>query len=806
MSPFISFATSAGIAIFEVMTSFDQHTLNSLEFTRIKTEVAKLCYCEGGRRLVERMHPVTDPTTIEDALSETWEMREIIEFEESFPLELVENVEALVAKIQVEGSILDPEQLKRLADFLKIIVALYQYRTNKESKYPRIVSYLKQLSPLQDLILRIDEAIDRGGEVKDSASPRLRKIRIEKVHARAVIIDRLQRIIGGKSHRADRLDDVITMRDGRYVIPIADSEYNPREAVVHDRSKSGATLYVEPTEAIELNNKLKQLLLEEVQEIERILLELSDLARAHSTQINRNLELYGRLDFVHAKAAFAMRIDGVMPVLKQEPVISLQAAYHPLLLLSAKQKQDVVPLSLELGNDHNIIIVTGPNTGGKTVALKTVGLLTLMAQAGLLVSADAKSELGVFDKVFADIGDEQSIELSLSTFSSHVSRITSAIAACDRKSLVLFDEIGVGTDPKEGAALAEAVIDYLSETGARCIVTTHYSALKAIAETNKKVENASLEFNRQTLQPTYRLRTGLPGSSYGLEMAARLGMPKEILARAGELVGTQERSLADLIARLETELISADAERQELKEKLKQATELENQHRERAEKVQAREKLLLKQGFAEATMLVEETRQKIESLLRELQSEKVSKETVKQGRKTLDDLRRELSEKTAALTPPVEKGEVPQVGDRVWIERLQTDGEFVEKFTDGKRARVRIGKVLSTVDIADLRKMKGEKAAPSLPRDVDYQPYRQDPQMEISLRGMTVEEARDALDKYFDEITLSNVPYVRIVHGKGTGALRRMVREYLSKNKMVESFQLGEWNEGSWGVTVVKLK
>ena len=806
VTPDISFAAADGIAIIITMTPFDQHTLDSLEFTRIKEEIAKLCYCENGKRHVERLQPSGDPLIIETGLRETLEMREIIEYEEALPLESVEKVEALVGKIRVEGSVLDPEQLKRLADFQKIIVALFQYRTNKETKYPRVVSYLKQLQPLQELILRIDRAIDVAGEVRDNASDRLRKVRIDKVHARAMIIDRLQRIIGGKSHRSDRLDDVITIRDGRYVIPIADSEYNAKNAVVHDRSKSGATLYVEPTEAIELNNKLKHLNLEEVQEIERILAELSDLARASSSEIERNWEIYGRLDFLHAKAAFALRTDGVMPVLKQEPVISLQAAYHPLLLLSAKQKADVVPLSLDLGIDRNIIIVTGPNTGGKTVALKTVGLLVLMAQAGLLVSADAKSELGVFDKVFADIGDEQSIELSLSTFSSHIARITAAIAACDSRSLVLFDEIGVGTDPKEGAALAEAVIDYVSETGARCIVTTHYSALKAIAETNKKVENASMEFNRQTLQPTYRLRTGLPGSSYALEMAARLGMPKEILTRAGELVGTQERSLADLIARLEGELMAADAARQDLTEKLKHATELESRHKALAEQVQAREKQLLKEGSTEATKLVEETRQKLEALVKELQRDKTSKETIKQSRKSLDELRRELVEKSAALTPPLAKGEIPDIGDRVWIERLQTDGEFVERFADGKRARVRVAKVLYTMDIADLRKLTGEAKKSSIPDGVSYQPYKDDLPMEISLRGMTVEEAREALDKYFDELSLSNAPYVRIVHGKGTGALRRFVREYLSKNKMVESSQLGEWNEGSWGVTIVKLK
>lgn len=788
------------------MSHFDDHTLDSLEFSRVREEIRKLCYCDEGKRHADRLQPSNDGLTIEANLQETMEMKEIREFEEAIPLESVERVEALIDKVRVEGSILDPDQLKRLADFQKIIVALYQYRSNKEAKYPRVVTYFKQLTPLQELIKRIDQAIDFAGEIKDSASDKLRRLRIDKTLARAQIINRLQKILGAKTHRSDRQDDIITLRDGRYVIPISDSEFNPKSAVVHDRSKSGATLYVEPTEAIELNNKLKQLHLEEAREIERILLELSELARGNAGEIHRNWELYGKLDFLHAKAVFAAQIDGVMPILKSEPVVCLKAAYHPVLLLSAKQKQDVVPLNVELGFDYNVIIITGPNTGGKTVALKTVGLMVLMNQSGLLVSADAKSELGIFDKVFADIGDEQSIELSLSTFSSHISRIKQALEQCDHSSLLLFDEIGVGTDPKEGAALGEAVIDYLANTGARCIVTTHYSALKAIAETNKKVENASMEFNRQTLQPTYRMRTGLPGSSYALEMAARLGMPKSVLEHAGRLVGTQERSLADLIARLESELMAADAERRQLQERLARATELEELHRSQSEKVQAREKELLKEGCADAAKLVEETRKQLDAVVSSLQVEKATKETVKQSRKTLDDLRRELSEKISAFAPAAPPGEIPDSGDKVWIERFQSEGDLLERFSDGKKAKVRIGKVLYTMELADLRKLDQSSKPPPLPTGVNYQPYREGLSSEISLRGLTVDEARDQLDKYFDEIALANLPYIRIVHGKGTGALRRMVRDYLSKSKMVESFQLGEWNEGSWGVTVVKLK
>ncbi len=735
------------------MSQLDRHTLDSLEFPRVKEQLAKLCYCDGGRELVNELNPVIDPLVIESSLLETREMKEIIEFEEVIPLEHLDRIEQLVGKVRIAGSILDAEQLKKLADFQKLISALFQYRAHKEEKYPRVAGYLSQLKPLTGLIQRIDGAIDRGGEIKDSASDRLRRIRGEKVHARAQILARLQKALGDRAHRSDRSDDIVTMRDGRYVIAIVDSEFNPKTAVIHDRSRTGATLYVEPTEAIELNNKLKQVLLDEAHEIERILLELSELAHSHGEEISGNWSLYGRLDFLHAKGRMALDLQAVMPILKADAVVALQAAYHPLLLMSARKRSDVVPLNIELGYEHNVIIITGPNTGGKTVALKTVGLLVLMTQSGMLIPVDEKSQVGIFRKIFADIGDEQSIELSLSTYSSHIARITHAIRQCDQDSLLLFDELGVGTDPKEGAALGESVIEYVATSGAKCVVTTHYSALKAIAETNKRVENASMEFNRQTFQPTYRFRTGLPGSSYALEVASRLGMPAGILSRAQELVGTQERSLADLISRLEQELMATDAEREQLRVRLKTAEELEATRQQQQAKLNEREKQLLREGLDDANKLVDETRKKIDELMLELREPQVTRTDVKRVRKTIDELRTELAQKTEELQPRREyDGAPPAEGEAVFIERLRTDGELLEIFPDGKRGKVRVGKIVYTMELRDLRKLKAGEARPEIPQGVNYQPYKDSVQVELSLLGLTVDEARDRLDKYFDEI------------------------------------------------------
>lgn len=788
------------------MIRFDKQTLESLEFPRIVEEVARHCYSEGGRRFTERLKPTIDSVIIDDALTETMEMKEIIQFEESFPLSEAEKVDTLIEKLKIAGSMLDAEQLKKLADFQQVILAMHQYRRDREEKFPRIVAYLRQLDPLDELVLQINRAIDRGGEIKDSASDHLRRIRADKINARARILDRLNRVLGRQRHKADRVDDIVTLREGRYVISIPDTEFDSSSGIVHDRSRSGATLYVEPTETIELNNKLKQFDLAEKEEIEKILMELTDLARGRIDQFERNWALFSKLDFIHAKGRFAVDLDAAMPNIKMEPIIKLKDTRHPLLLLSAKEKKDVVPSDVELGQGYNVLIITGPNTGGKTVAVKTVGLLVLMIQSGLLVPVDEKSEIGIFEKVFADIGDEQSIELSLSTFSSHISRIVNALGQCDRNSLLLFDEIGAGTDPKEGAALGEAIIEFVIESQARCVVTTHYSSLKTIAEYNEKVENASFEFDRKTLQPTYRLHLGLPGSSYAVEIAARLGMPKSVIKRAGELVGTQERSLADLISRLEEQLNETEADRVKLQEQLEHAAELERKWQEQTKEVEAREEELARDGYAEATELVEETRRKLDQVIKELREQGASIDTVRSGKKTIEDLRRELAGRAAPKPKKLGPEELPDVGDPVWVERLQTEGELIEKFAGGKKGKVRIGKVLYTMELADLQKLDTRESKKRIPEGVNYEPFREDVSNEVSLIGMTVEEAMAALDKYFDSIALANLTSVRIVHGKGTGALRRAVREYLSKQSMVKSFELGQWNEGGSGVTVVTLK
>ncbi len=464
-------------------------------------------------------------------------------------------------------------------------------------------------------------------------------------------------------------------------------------------------------------------------------------------------------------------------------------------------------MTLGLDSNRQAVVVTGPNTGGKTVVLKTIGLLQLMAQTGLLIPAGERSEVGLFEKIFADIGDEQSIELSLSTFSSHISNIIHAVKNCDDRTLVLFDEIGAGTDPKEGSALAESIILNIVERGARLVATTHYSQLKSLPLQHPAIENASLEFDRETLAPTYRLRLGIPGSSYAVEIAGRLGMPSDITEHASTLLGTGERTLADLIASMEAELIKVKDDRASLTERLEQAKELEQGYKERTERFDKEMQQEREKALAETETLLTNARKETERLVAEIRATQASKESVKQMHKTLKGSSSEL-ESLRSRTSETKQKSIEAIrfmkGDTVRIASLNKEG-VIEDLVGGDRARVRIGNVRTIVEVRGLRRVDQPT------KEFEYKPVsglHPDEQIspEIHLRGMTGEEAQETLDRYLDRAVVAGLSQIYVVHGKGTGALRRTLTEYLKKHRDVDSIRLGDWNEGGAGVTIVKLK
>jgi DNA mismatch repair protein MutS2 len=784
----------------------DQHTLETLEFPKIISVIAGRCLTAYGNSEVARILPIFDKEVIDRRQAEASQMQDIIRFGSAFPLYRLEDCREYLDKSLVEGTHLDPKDILKILELAEVSISLHDYDKDEREKFPAIADYLPRIRSFPELKTEIRRAIDENGEIKDNASQMLKRLRLDLFDSRRKIVGRLEGILAGQRKQAGWQDDVVTQRNGRYVIPIIAGQYSNSIGILHDRSQSGATFFVEPKETVELNNRINQLTQDERLEMDRILRAITAEIAQRSQPLKENCRLIGILDTIHATADFAIEMDAHRPTISIDPGFKFIDARHPLLIRQSK-KESVVPLTLDVGESRQAILVTGPNTGGKTIVLKTVGLLVLMAQAGLPIPADEKSEIGVFRKVYADIGDEQSIELSLSTFSSHIRNIIAATKDVSSDTLILFDEIGAGTDPKEGAALAEAIVLFMIARGAKFLATTHYSHLKTLALEHPEIDNASLEFDRKTLTPTYRLQLGIPGSSYAVEIASRLGMPSEICDQAGELLGPTERSLSDLIATLETELAIIREDRTRLTERLVKTKEMEEHYRLQSNLLEAEIESLKKTAIEETEQLLDRSRKETERLVAEIRQSQASRQSVKQMHRTLksskekaDRLRKKLESREMGKSRPDQF----EAGERVRIISLNQNGEIEELITPD-RARVRVGNITTVTDLRNLEKLSDlPKKTPSHSANTQVPDTTCSP--EIHLRGMTVEEAIESLEKFLDKAVLSGLSQVYVIHGKGTGTLRRTLSDYLRKHPEVVDLQLGNWNEGGAGVTVVKLK
>jgi DNA mismatch repair protein MutS2 len=783
----------------------DQHTLEVLEYPKIIALIAGKCLTTIGRVHVAAFAPQFDLAFINRRQDEIQQIKDIDNFGIPFPLERIDDCTPCIEHAKVEGVFIEPKEILAVLRLVEISIALNGYDKENRAKFPLIDEYLKRIRAFPELRKQITDALEPTGEVKDSASPALRRIRLELIETRRRTIARLESILIGSKKQSGWQDDVVTQRNGRFVIPVIAGQYRADLGILHDRSQSGATFYVEPQEVVEANNRLNLLLQEEQMEIDRILRAITREIGARSGSLTENWNVIGVLDSFHAAALFANEVRANRPLVEGTAACNLIDARHPLLNLKLKDLTKVVPLTLALGDDRTAVLVTGPNTGGKTIALKTFGLLTLMAMSGLPIPAKETSRVGVFKQVFADIGDEQSIELSLSTFSSHITNIITAVKNADRDSLVLLDEIGAGTDPKEGAALAEAIVLNLIATGARMIVTTHYSQLKTLALDNPEIENASLSFDRETLSPTYHLQLGIPGSSYAVEIASRLGMPTDICGHASNLIGSGERSLTALITSLESELAAVRQEKISLTERLTAAEEMEQLYRTQAEKLRKDVDAEKRKALAETETLLDQTRKETERLVAEIRRTQASPESVKEAHHTIKARQDELKRHKQTLQQPAVDQPLDRFveGDRVRLIDLGHEGE-IQELVGEDRARVRIGNITSLVDIRKLEKIGAEpkrssKSTPRVQAEGMATP-------EIHLRGMTGEEAIDALERFLDRAVVAGLHQVYVIHGKGTGALRRTLSGYLKKHPNVESIRLGDWNEGGAGVTIATLK
>ncbi|AZR73660.1 hypothetical protein BBF96_09840 [Anoxybacter fermentans] len=792
----------------------EQHTLKVLEYSKIIDELKSYASSKMGKELVERLEPVYDLEYIKERLKEVTEARKMLDEHPNVPFGGIRDLRQILQRA-AKGIVLNGNELldvsitlfaaRRLKNFFKEQEDNLRQGHNPYSRVLKIGSRIETFKSIEDAI---NQAIDNSGEVMDNASPKLRSIRSRIRTLGGRIKEKLNSIINGSAYQKMIQDAIVTIRNDRYVIPIKSEYKDSFNGIIHDRSSSGQTLFIEPMVVVQLNNQLRQLLVEEEEEVQRILKELTRQVALESERITNTLKVLAELDFIFARAHYSQALDAAEPTLNDKGLIDLKKARHPLL------KNKAVPIDISLGNGFNTLIITGPNTGGKTVTLKTVGLLTLMMQSGLHVPASPESQMSVFKGIYADIGDEQSIEQSLSTFSSHMTQIINILNQADSKDLVLLDELGAGTDPLEGASLAMAILDYLHERNIRTIATTHYSELKSYAYSKEGVENASMEFDLETLSPTYRLIMGLPGRSNALEIALRLGLPKSIVEKARSGLSSDEALVDKMIKDIEEKNRQSQKDRMESKKLRQEMEKLKAEYEDRLKKLEKKREKILSQALDEAKRIVAETKVKSDELIKKARKvslnnlERVNMEIRKELKDVDDELTRILNKIKGSARVKHKIPEKLEPGDRVRIVSLNQKGEVLEVLSENEII-VQAGIMKITVNKKDLEKVevpteKEQKIKIRLTKMVRSKASTIQPTLD--LRGNRYEEARERADKYLDDAYLAGLKSVQIIHGKGTGALREGIHDLLKGHPHVEEFRLGKENEGGLGVTIVKLR
>ena len=713
------------------------------------------------------------------------------------------------------GSSLSMSELLKLASFLDNVSRIKTYGKKEREDFPNdsLDAYFEGLTPMTQLANEINRCILSEEEMADDASPRLKSIRRSKLSTNEKIHSQLTSMVNG-AYRTFLQDAVITMRDNRYCIPVKAEYKSQVSGMVHDQSSTGSTFFIEPAAVVNLNNQLKELDLQEQEEIEVILGDLSSQAAVHTSELAADQKIMTTLDFIFAKAKLAMEQNATEPIFNTEHYIQIRKGRHPLL-----DKKKAVPIDVRLGKDFDLLVITGPNTGGKTVSLKTVGLFTLMGQAGLHIPALDRSELSIFSEVYADIGDEQSIEQSLSTFSSHMTRVVHILQHADTDSLCLFDELGAGTDPTEGAALAIAILNYLHDRGIRTMATTHYSELKIYALSTNFVENACCEFDVETLRPTYRLLIGIPGKSNAFAISSKLGLSDEIIHAAKEQISKEDESFEDVIADLEQSRVTIEKEQQEIAEYKERIRTLQEQLQKKNEKIDQAKDKILRDANEKARAILQEAKDVADETIRDFNKAGASAD-IKELEKKRQKVRDKINEKNGKLAlgnnqkkPANQKTVDPKKlkkGDSVKIISMNLKG-IVNTLPDARgNLFVQCGIMRMQTNINDLVPVKEETiTAPALQRTNTGKLKMSKSfsvSSEINLLGCTVDEAIAKLDKYLDDAYLAHLPSVRVVHGKGTGALRSAVQSHLKRLKYVKEYRLGEYGEGDAGVTIVTFK
>ena len=788
--------------------------LTTLEYNKIIDLLTEKADSEPGKKLCRELVPSTDLSAIRTAQRETKDALARLFRIGSTSFGSNRDLGFSIRSLEI-GSSLSMSELLKLASFLDNVSRIKTYGKKEREDLPNdsLDAYFEGLTPMTQLANEINRCILSEEEMADDASPKLKSIRRSKLSTNEKIHSQLTSMVNG-AYRTFLQDAVITMRDNRYCIPVKAEYKSQVSGMVHDQSSTGSTFFIEPAAVVNLNNQLKELDLQEQEEIEVILGDLSSQAAVHTSELAADQKIMTTLDFIFAKAKLAMEQNATEPIFNTEHYIQIRKGRHPLL-----DKKKAVPIDVRLGKDFDLLVITGPNTGGKTVSLKTVGLFTLMGQAGLHIPALDRSELSIFSEVYADIGDEQSIEQSLSTFSSHMTRVVHILQHADADSLCLFDELGAGTDPTEGAALAIAILNYLHDRGIRTMATTHYSELKIYALSTNFVENACCEFDVETLRPTYRLLIGIPGKSNAFAISSKLGLPDEIINAAKEQISKEDESFEDVIADLEQSRVTIEKEQQEIAEYKERIRTLQEQLQKKNEKIDQAKDKILRDANEKARAILQEAKDVADETIRDFNKAGASAD-IKELEKKRQKVRDKINEKNGKLAlgnnqkkPANQKTVDPKKlkkGDSVKIISMNLKG-IVNTLPDARgNLFVQCGIMRMQTNINDLVPVKEETiTAPALQRTNTGKLKMSKSfsvSSEINLLGCTVDEAIAKLDKYLDDAYLAHLPSVRVVHGKGTGALRSAVQSHLKRLKYVKEYRLGEYGEGDAGVTIVTFK
>ncbi|MDZ7333478.1 MAG: endonuclease MutS2 [candidate division KSB1 bacterium] len=792
----------------------NSNTFSTLEFDRILDHLSQLAITPAGREQILQLHPLSDLSTINRLLSEVTELRDILDFDDPLPLSDLQDIRSCLRKAQIIGNFLTPEELIRVLSTCQVARKINDYFRERKEKYPHLSIIVNQIISFPSLEKAIARCIDPSTmEILDSASPQLNRLRraIETQEQR--IRKRLESLVGELSRNGYLQENLIAVRDGSLVLMVKSEHRGRVKGLIHDQSATGSTLFIEPFETLELNNQVRALKLEERREIERILTSLTDLIREQLQPLQQTMAGLAQLDFIYAKARFSQQIGGTQPGINDHNKLELVKAKHPLLVLRFDTGRPVVPLDLTMGDQFRTLVISGPNAGGKTVALKTIGLLCLMTACGLHIPADPSSNIPIVASIFAAIGDKQSIDNDLSTFSSHIADLREILEHVTQSSLVLIDEIGAGTDPDEGAALAIALLEKLTAIGCLTVVSTHQSALKIFAHETPGVENGSMEFNRDTLEPTYHFRLGIPGSSYAYEIATRWGLPSQITDRARELIGSKKNHFEKLLEDLENRLQRNRSISNELSIKQSELDGLLQLYRKKYDELIHHERELKRKAIDEARQIVQEANRAVEQAIRQIKEQQASRtaiqnahQLIKQQQERLQQVEQQVAFSSESETSQDAQPSMDQivVGQAVlWIP-YQSIGTIIGEPDSAGKVLIQTGDVKIKVPVSELRVTQLRPEASAQGKiNLNFKPAASD---EIDVRGLRVDDALIAVDKFLDEAILSGLEKIYIIHGKGTGALRQAIHEFLDKNLRVKSKGFPKWSLGDMGMTVVELK